>query len=116
MANNQSDFSRKFKELCRNRAVIVTTVTLLVVVGIAVAATVSANRAKRPLGGQDTGSLTVTDGKGTEATPSGKEEITLPTYNGGETQPVGAEGEEPEGLKKLVVLNTLVKDMALLPC
>ena len=61
MANNQSDFSRKFKELCRSRAVIVTTVTLLVVVGIAVAATVSANRAKRPLGGQDTGSLTVTD-------------------------------------------------------
>ena len=109
MANNQSDFSRKFRELCRSRAVIVTTVTLLVVVGIVVAATVSANRAKRPSGGNDTESMTVTDVGGTDATPSGKEDMTLPTYNGGETQPTGAEPEEPEAMLALPVSGQLFK-------
>ena len=109
MANNQSDFSRKFKELFRSRAVIVTTVTLLVVAGIVVAATVSANRAKRPSGGDSTGSLTVTDVPGSEAAPSGKEEVTLPTYNGGETQPVGADADEPDALLDLPVSGQLLK-------
>lgn len=109
MANNQSDFSRKFRELCRNRAVIVTTVTLLVVAGIVVAATLSANRAKRPLGGDSTGSLTVTDIPGSEAAPSGKEEVTLPTYNGGETQPVGGDAEEPDAMLDLPVSGQLLK-------
>ena len=48
MANNQNEFSHKFKKLVGNRAVIVTVVTLLVVTGIVVAATISANRAKKP--------------------------------------------------------------------
>ena len=97
MATNQSEFTGKMKRFFQNRAVIVTAVTLLVATGIIIAATVSANRAKKPVT-DDTAPTTgtVTQPKDTQATPSVKDEVTLPTYNGGETQPVAAAPEEPD--------------------
>ena len=106
MANKETEFSRKMKKLVSNRAVLVTTVTLLVVVGVVIAATVSANRAKKPLPEDPAGSSGVTD---TQAAPSGKDEVTLPTYTGGETQPVGADPDEPEGMMELPVSGRLFK-------
>ncbi len=108
MANNETEFSRKLKKLCTNRAVIVTAVTLLVVTGVIVAATVSANRAKKPITDEPSVSDTA-DSTGTQSTPSGNEDITLPTYNGGETQPVGADPEEPDALFSLPVSGKLYK-------
>ena len=49
MASNENQFSSKVKQFFTNRAVVVTAVTLLVATGIIIAATVSANRSKRPL-------------------------------------------------------------------
>ena len=108
MANNQSEFGRKMKQLAGNRAVVVTVVTLLVVTGVIIAATVSANRAKRPI---DDGSIggSVSDTVGNGATPSGKDEMTLPTYNGGETKPVDADPAEPEAMLALPVSGKLFK-------
>lgn len=108
MANKETEFTRKMKKLVGNRAVFVTALTLLVVMGVVIAATVSANRAKKPLT-QDpaiSGTLQSTD---TQSTPSGNEEITLPTYNGGETQPTGAQPEEPEALLALPVTGQMFK-------
>ena len=109
MANNQNEFAGKMKHFFTNRAVIVTVVTLLVATGIIIAATVSANRAKKPTGDGnlvDNGAVT---GKDTQATPSVKDEVTLPTYNGGQTQPVGADPEEPEAMMALPVTGKMFK-------
>ena len=108
MATNETEFTRKMKSLFRNRAVIVTAVTLLAATGIIIAVTVSANRAKKPMP-EDTTTAAVVDPANTEATPSGKEEVTLPTYNGGETQSVNAEPEEPEALLSLPVSGQVFK-------
>ncbi len=108
MANNESEFSRKMKKLVSNRAAVVTVVTLLVVTGVIIAATVSANRAKKPI--VDDPSISDTsDPTGTQSTPSGVGDVTLPTYNGGETQPVGADPGEPEGFFSLPVSGQLYK-------
>ena len=106
MANNQNEFSHKFKKLVGNRAVIVTVVTLLVVTGIVVAATISANRAKKPPVETPVETTVTTE---TQSTPSGNEEITLPTYNEGETQPTGADPTEPEAMMILPVSGLLYK-------
>ena len=105
--SNETEFSRKMKRLAGNRAVIVTAVTLLVVAGVVIAATVSANRARKPLPEDPavSGTATPTD---TQSAPSGGD-VTLPTYNGGETQPVGADPEEPEGIFTLPVSGQLYK-------
>jgi murein DD-endopeptidase MepM/ murein hydrolase activator NlpD len=106
--SNETEFSRKMKRLAGNRAVIVTAVTLLVVVGVVIAATVSANRAKKPITNDPavSGTLQATD---TQSTPSGNEEVTLPTYNGGETQPTAGAPEEPAGVFALPVSGQLYK-------
>ena len=106
MANNETEFSRKMKKLAGNRALVVTAVTLLVVTGVIIAATVSANRAKKPPV-EDPTVTTAPDGTGT--TPSGTEEATLPSYNGGETQPTGADPAEPEAVLALPVSGLLYK-------
>lgn len=106
--SNETEFSRKMKKLAGNRAVIVTAVTLLVVAGVIIAATVSANRAKKPLPDDPAVSGT-SEPTGTQSAPSGVEDVTLPTYNGGETQPVGADPEEPEGIFTLPVSGQLYK-------
>lgn len=106
MANNETEFSRKMKKLAGNRALVVTAVTLLVVTGVIIAATVSANRAKKPPV-EDSTVTTAPDGTGT--TPSGTEEATLPSYNGGETQPTGADPTEPEAMLALPVSGFLYK-------
>ena len=108
MATNETEFTRKMKSLFRNRAVIVTAVTLLAATGIIIAVTVSANRAKKPMP-EGTTTAAVVEPANTEATPSGKEEVTLPTYNGGETQSVNAEPEEPEALLSLPVSGQVFK-------
>ena len=108
MENKEIMFSEKLKRFFGSRAVIVTTVTLLVAVGIIIAATVSANRAKKPTT-DDTAPITDTVAKDTQATPSVKDEVTLPTYNGGETQPVGAEPDEPEAMLALPVTGHMFK-------
>ena len=87
MAHNESEFTRKIKRLCSNRAVVVTIVTLLVATGIILAVTISANRASRPSTGGNQATGTVAD---TQATI--KDE-TLPTYNEGETLPTVEEVE-----------------------
>ena len=98
MASNENEFGRKLKQFITNRAVIVTVVTLLVATGIIIAATVSANRAKKPTqDGIDT-TGTATQGADTQASPTGRDEVTLPTYNAGETKPVAADPEEPEAM------------------
>ena len=107
MESNQNEFARKMKKLAGNRAVIVTAVTLLVAVGIVVAATLSANRAKKPA--VENPSTTVADGVVTEPTPSVTEEVTLPTYNGSETQPTVADPEEPQAMMALPVSGLLFK-------
>ena len=106
MASNQNEFSRKIKKLAGNRAVVVTAVTLLVVTGVIVAATVSANRARKPV--TEDPAVTTSE-KDTAATPSVTEEATLPSYNGGETQPTGADPAEPEALLALPVSGLLYK-------
>ena len=109
MESNQNEFSRKLKKLAGNRAVIVTAVTLLVATGIVVAATLSANRAKKPPVETPSTTTAVTDGAVTDLNPSVTEEVTLPTYNGSETQPTGAQPEEPEALLALPVNGNLFK-------
>lgn len=110
MATNETEFSRKMKHFFTNRAVIVTAVTLLVATGIIIAATVSANRAKKPVTDDTTASTgTVAQGQDTQATPSVKDEVTLPTYNAGETQPVAADPEEPEAMLALPVEGKMFK-------
>lgn len=110
MANNENEFAKKLKKLCTNRAVIVTAVTLLVATGIIIAATVSANRAKKPTTDDPAGSGTVVDTVGgTQANPTVKDEVTLPVYNGGETQPVAADPEEPEAMLALPVTGKMFK-------
>ena len=108
MATNENQFTGKMKRFFSNRAVIVTAVTLLAATGIIIAATLSANRAKKPLP-EDTTAYAVTDPADTQATPSGKDEVTLPTYNGGETQSVNAEPEEPEAMFSLPVSGQVFK-------
>ena len=106
--SNETEFSRKMKKLAGNRAVIVTAVTLLVVAGVIIAATVSANRAKKPLPDDPAVSGT-SEPTGTQSAPSGVGDVTLPTYNGGETKPVGADPEEPDGIFCLPVSGQLYK-------
>ena len=110
MATNEIKFSEKMKKFFQSRAVVVTAVTLLVATGIIIAATVSANRAKKPTT-EDTTPITdtVAKDKETQATPSVKDEVTLPTYNDGETQPVGADPEEPEAMLALPVTGHMFK-------
>ena len=107
MANNQNEFSRKLKKLAGNRAVIITVVTLLVATGIVVAATVSANRAKKPPVETTETTTTATE---TQSAPSGSEEVTLPTYNDGETQPTAGDPTEPQAMMILPVSGLLYKD------
>ncbi len=97
MANNENDFSSKFKKLCSNRAIIVTVVTLIVATGIILAITISANRANRP---------TPSDKETTIGTPSETiapvvtdpviKDETLPTYNDAETVPAGEDVKDPD--------------------
>jgi murein DD-endopeptidase MepM/ murein hydrolase activator NlpD len=110
MATNETEFTKKLKHFFSNRAVIVTAATLLVATGIIIAATVSANRAKKPSVDVTPGITNpVTESKDTQATPSGKDEVTLPTYNEGETQPVGADPQEPEAMMTLPVTGKMFK-------
>lgn len=110
MATNENQFSSKVKQFFTNRAVVVTAVTLLVATGIIVAATVAANRAKKPITEDTTpGTTIVTQGKETDATPSVKDEVTLPTYNEGETQPVVADPEDEEAMLALPVTGKMFK-------
>ena len=110
MATNETDFTKKLKHFFSNRAVIVTAVTLLVATGIIIAATVSANRAKKPMvDGPSVTTGTLTEEKNTQAAPSVKDEVTLPTYNAGQTQPVGADPEEPEAMMALPVTGKMFK-------
>lgn len=109
MENHETEFTSKMKQFFTNRAVIVTAVTLLVATGIIIAATVSANRAKKPTIDGTTTTGTVTQSKDTQATPSAKDEVTLPTYNAGETQPVAADPEEPEAMLALPVTGKMYK-------
>ena len=85
MAHNESEFTRKIKKLCSNRAVVVTIVTLLVATGIILAVTISANRASRPGAGGNQGTGTVTD------TQAAVKDETLPTYNEEDTLPVAGD-------------------------
>ena len=100
MAHNESEFTRKLKKLCSNRAVVVTVVTLLVATGIILAVTISANRAARPVPNQDTGKETTQ--------PNGNDE-TLPTGGNGETQPVGGDVENEASKYALPVTGQLAK-------
>ena len=110
MASNETEFTKKLKHFFSNRAVIVTMVTLVVATGIIIAATVSANRAKKPSVDETPGITNpVTESRDTQATPSGKDEVTLPTYNEGETQPVGADPQEPEAMMALPVTGQMFK-------
>lgn len=108
MANKDMEFFRKMKRIMENRAVIVTVVTVLVATGVIIAATVAANRAKQPTVKDPVGS--VTTAPSTNHIPSGKDEATLPTYNEGETKPVGADPDEPEAMLALPVEGKLYKD------
>lgn len=95
-----SEFFKKVKRVCANRSVVVTFVTLLVALGVVIAVTVSANRARlESPNGNVTGNGTSLS---TEASSDGQNvwngEETLPTYNAGETDtPVNGNGE-PEKL------------------
>ena len=110
MATNETEFTKKMKHFFTNRAVIVTAVTLLVATGIIIAATVSANRAKKPVTDDTTAATgTVAQGQDTQAAPSIKEEVTLPTYHAGETQPVATDPEEPEAMLALPVAGKMFK-------
>ena len=91
MSTNQSEFARKLKRMCQNRAVIVTAITLLAALSVVIAVTVSANRAKRP---SETPDTTVAEQE-TQSKPSGGD-VTLPVYNGQGTQPTGDVNAEPE--------------------
>ncbi len=106
MANHESEFSAKMKRLCSNRAVIVTVLTLLVATGIIVAVTVSANRAKQPTPG-----IGADTTLGETSKPAGVGDVTLPVYNGGETQPVGGQPDDDatEGKFQLPVIGKLNK-------
>lgn len=117
MANNHENksggngFGAKLKQFFTNRAVVVTLVTLLLAVGIIVAATVAANRSHRPVPGTDG---TATEGaSGTK--PTGgldvfKEEDTLPTFHGADTLDEAAGTTEPEALcMALPVKGQLIK-------
>ena len=107
MANKDMEFFRKMKRIMENRAVIVTVVTVLVATGVIVAATIAANRAKQPTVKDPVGA--VTTAPSTDPVPSGKDEETLPTYNGAETKPVGADPDEPDALLALPVEGKLFK-------
>ena len=110
MATNETDFNKKLKHFFGNRAVIVTAVTLLVATGILIAATVAANRAKKPaIEGPSVTTNAPAPDKDTQATPSVKDEVTLPTYNGGETQPVDVDPQEPEAMMTLPVTGKMFK-------
>ncbi len=108
MANNESEFKMKLKKLCANRALVVTVVTLLVATGIIIAATIAANRTKKPLTGNDP---VVTTPAATGTTPSDPtiNDETLPTYNGGETRPVGGDAAEDPDKYVLPVSGKLQK-------
>ena len=83
MANfKDSEFGKKLKRVCSNRAVIATIATLLTATLILVAVTVSANRTK--LDGADT--ATDTEATTTDSKDVFNGEDTLPTYNNGENQ------------------------------
>ena len=97
---NQSEFQKKLKKFFENRAVVVTVVTLLVATGIIIAATISANRTKQPTPSE--GEQTTTQGVVTG-------EVTLPSYNGSETKPVGADPDEPDAKLALPVTGKLYK-------
>lgn len=90
MANNETEFTKKLKRICTNRAVVVTTVTLLMALGIILAVTLSANRAKTPMG-SDATTAGATEGG---ADPVIRDEETLPTFNSPETLPAGSEAAE----------------------
>lgn len=100
MASNETEFQKKLKKFFENRAVVVTVVTLLVATGIIIAATISANRVKQP---------SATDGVTTAPQNVVTGEVTLPTYNGSETKPVGGEADEPGGKLTLPVTGKLYK-------
>ncbi len=108
MENKDMDFASKLKKLCRNRALIVTVVTLLVATGIILAITISANRASRPLPGKDPAGTTADTLRPNETKPTIQDE-TLPTYNGAETLPVGGEAEDVVEKYALPVSGKLLK-------
>lgn len=90
MATHESEFTQKLKRIASSRAFAVTAVTLTAVLCVVIGITVATNRAKQPPvdgSGTDTAA-------GTQATPSIKDE-TLPVYNGGATQPVSGDVQEP---------------------
>lgn len=105
---NESDFSTRIKRFFSNRAVIVTLVTLLAAVGVVIAVTVSANRARQNApGGMDT---VVSGVNGTTSNPANLGEQTLPVYHGQESQPVNADPDDPAGIMSLPVSGKLFKD------
>ncbi len=110
MATNETEFQKKFKKFYTNRAVIVTVVTLLVATGIIIAATVAANRSKRPLSGNEDTTVTDTVTETSAGQNAGNiQEETLPIYNGSETQPVSGESDEKPAQFTLPVSGKLQK-------
>lgn len=110
MANlKESEFGKKVKKVCSNRAVVVTFVTLAVALVVLVAVTVSANRAKlqnpNPL---DT-SLS-TNAQTDQNVWNGN--VTLPAYNsGGTDKDVGGEGNKtPVSFSLPVSAGSIAKD------
>ena len=101
----------KLKAFFTNRAVVVTLVTLLLAVGIIVAATVAANRSHRPLpGGDATGTEGASGTKPTGGLDVFKEEDTLPTFHGADTLDEAAGTSEPAALcMALPVTGQLIK-------
>lgn len=98
----------KMRGLLRNRAFVVTAVTLLVVFSVIIAATVAANRAKQNDGGLPAGSHSETTGESKpEQGGIGKE--TIPSYNGQETEPTAGNQTQTTAFQ-LPVSGKLMKD------
>lgn len=102
----------KIKDLFKNRAVIVSIVTLLLAVGVIVAVTVAANRSRKPgnvVGGTATG--TETDAATGEGKPVMNGDETQVNYNANDTvaDPVGGPSEEDPFSLKLPVNGKLMK-------
>lgn len=85
---NEATAGEKMRNLFRNRAVVITAVTLLVVFSVIIAMTVSANRAKQNQDGNATesGSGSLSESQSAQGDVGSE---TLPTYNEQESQPTG---------------------------
>ena len=94
----ESEFGKRMIKVFSNKGVIVTTVLAVMVLTIAITATVATNRANKN-NAEQSGSLTTDEAQSTQPAPDtdagGNAEETLPVYNnGGETQPVIKDEQE----------------------